>query len=189
MVEFLEKDLHPQGIGFAFIYCDHKSNQSQDTRYFLAAIVRQIVERRQVIPDIIYTLYEDHCGKGTSPTTTEYLHSLQSLAKDYSEVYIVIDALDECIDKTGQLIWSDLLTKLKDSVPNLRLLYTSRDIDDVAGILSKSSVIDVRASDEDLETYIREQLRTQNTLLQFCKQDPTLESKVLRRVVEKADGM
>ncbi|OAX82907.1 hypothetical protein ACJ72_02732 [Emergomyces africanus] len=189
VVEFLESDLPAKGIGLAFVYCDHKSKLAQTTEYFVGAIVRQLVERRQIIPENVHNLYKRHRGKGTNPTYSEYLHLLLSLAKDCSEVYIVIDALDECMDKNSQFIWNDLLTKLKDCVSNLRLLYTSRVIDDLTGILAKSSLIDVRASDADIVSYIQEQLQSKNTLLQFCQQDPTLQRKILENVVSKAEGI
>jgi hypothetical protein len=181
--------LPAQGIGLAFIYCNHKENQSQRNEYFLGAIARQIIERRQVMPNDVHTLYEKHRGKETQPTCTEYLNLLQHLAKECSEVYIVIDALDECIDKDGQLIWSDLLTKLKSSVPNMRLLYTSRDIEDTAGILSGSTLIGVHASEADIETYVQGQLQSKIVLLQFCQEDPTLQYNILQAVVSKVDGM
>jgi hypothetical protein len=37
---------------------------------------------------------------------------------------------DECIDKDGESIRGDLLTRLKGSVPNLHLLRTSRGLAD-----------------------------------------------------------
>ena len=104
MVEFLESDLPIQGIGLAFIYYNHKEKLSQNIEYFIGVVVRQIVEQRPVIPENVRTLYEKHRGKETRPTCTEYLDLLQSLSKDCSEVYIVIDALDECIGKVGQFI-------------------------------------------------------------------------------------
>ncbi|KAF2002594.1 hypothetical protein P154DRAFT_430568, partial [Amniculicola lignicola CBS 123094] len=70
----------------------------------------------------VRTLYEKHRGKETQPTPTEYMNLLQCLAEECSEVCIIIDALDECIDTDGQLIWCDLLTKWKGSVSNMRLL-------------------------------------------------------------------
>jgi hypothetical protein len=51
-------------------------------------------------------------------------------------VYIAIDALDECIDKDWRTIWGGLLSKLKSSISNLRLLYTSRELEDFGGILT-----------------------------------------------------
>jgi hypothetical protein len=189
VVDFLESDLPAEGIGLAFIYCNHKENQLQRNEYFLGAIVRQIVERRQVIPNDVRTLYEKHLGKKTLPTCTEYLKLLQSLAKECSEVYIIIDALDECIDKDGQLIWSDLLTSLTGSVTNIRLLYTSRHVDDTTGILSRSTLIEIHASEADIRTYVQGQLQSKIVLLQFCREDPTLQNNILQEVVSKADGM
>jgi hypothetical protein len=114
---------------------------------------------------------------------------LGSLANEYSEVYIVIDALDECIEDSGQLIWSELLSKLKDSLPNLRLLYTSRNIHDTTGVFTESTVIPIRASELDIRTYIKSKCQTKNILLQFFQQDPTLQNDVLEAIASKAEGM
>ncbi|KAH0551779.1 hypothetical protein GP486_007004 [Trichoglossum hirsutum] len=189
VVEFLEGDLSTQGIGLAFIYCNHKEQLSQTIGYFVGAIIRQLVERMQVIPEDVHTLYKKHCGKGTGPTSTEYLDLLRSLTNRYSEVYIVIDALDECIDKDGQPMWGGLLTKLKNLVSNLRLLCTSRHIDYTSGILAESTAIEIRATDADIETYVQEQLLFKNDLLQFCEKDPTLKNNILQAIKTKAEGM
>ena len=189
MVEFLENDLPVQGIGLTFIYCNHKKNLLQRIEYFIGAIVRQLVERRQAIPKDVRTLYEKHRGKKTTPTCAEYLKLLQSLTKEYSEVYVVIDALDECIDKKGQIIWNDLLTKLQDSVSNLRLLYTSRHIDDVTGILAGSTRIKIRASEADIRAYVQAQVESKHILFGFCRQDSNLQNDILQVVVSKAEGM
>ena len=189
MVEFLENDLPVQGIGLTFIYCNHKENLLQKIEYFIGAIIRQLVERRQAIPKDVRTLYEKHRGKGTTPTNAEYLGLLQSLTKECSEVYVVIDALDECIDKKGQIIWNDLLTKLKNSVSNLRLLYTSRHINDIAGILAGSTRIEIRASEADIRAYVQAQVKSKYPLSEFCRQDSNLQNDILQVIVSKAEGM
>lgn len=191
MVEFLEKDLPVQGVALAFVYCNHKEKLSQTIEYFVGAIVRQLVERKAVIPDYVRSLYGNHRGKGTNPTLTEYLELLRLLAKECSEVYIVIDALDECVEKGGQPIWSDLIIKVQACMVNLTLLYTSRDMDirHIAGIFRNSTVIPIRATETDIRTYAREQLQSKNDLLQVCRQDPTLQEKILQAVVSKAEGM
>ena len=191
MVEFLEKDLPVRGVALAFVYCNHKEDLSQTIEYFVGAIVRQLVERKAVVPDYVRTLYENHRGKGTNPTLTEYLELLRLLAIECSEVYIVIDALDECVEKGGQPIWRNLIKKLQASMVNLNLLYTSRDMEirDTAGIFRNSTVIPIRATETDIRTYTREQLQSNDVLLQFCQQDPSLQENVLHAVVLKAQGM
>ena len=191
MVEFLERDLPVRGVALTFVYCNHKENLSQTIEYFVGAIVRQLVERKAVIPDYLHALYKNHRGKGTNPTLTEYLELLRLLTKECSEVYVVIDALDECVEKGGQPIWSDLIIKLQASMVNLNLLYTSRDMDirDTAGIFGNSTVIPIRATETDIRTYATEQLYSKAVLLQFCQQDPTLQEDILQAVVLNADGM
>ena len=191
MVDFLEKDLPAQGVALAFVYCNHKEKLSQTTKHFVGAIVRQLVERKAVIPDYVRNLYQDHRGKGPNPTLTEYLDLLRLQAKECSEVYIVIDALDECVDKGGQPIWSELITKVQEYTVNLNLLYTSRDMDihNTADIFRNSTVIPIRATETDIRTYAREQLKSKNILLQFCREDPTLQGDILQAVVSNADGM
>ncbi len=189
MIEFLESDLPIQDVALAFVYCNHKEKVSQSIEYFVGAIIRQIIERMQVIPEDVRTLYAKHRGKETRPTRTEYLNLLQSLAKRYSEVYLVIDALDECIDDNNKLIWTSLLTELKKTVSNLRLLYTSRDIDNRSEILAGSTIIDIQASEADISAYVQGQLQSHNELLGFCRKDPTLKNNILHAIVSRSHGM
>ncbi|KAF1811583.1 hypothetical protein P152DRAFT_60652 [Eremomyces bilateralis CBS 781.70] len=189
IVEFLENDLPIQGTGLTFVYCDHKQNLLQRVEFFIGAIVRQLVERKQTIPKDVQILYQNHRGKGTTPTRSEYLELLQSLSNECSELYVVIDALDECVDKYGEMIWEDLLTNLKRFVTNLRLLYTSRHIDDVGRISAGSICIEVRASDADMRAYIQAQVNSKSVLLGFCQQDTNLQNDILQNVVSRAGGM
>ncbi|KAH0553143.1 hypothetical protein GP486_006671, partial [Trichoglossum hirsutum] len=189
VIEFLEKDLPIPDIGLAFIYCNYKERLLQKIEYFAGTIARQLVEQRPAITDEVRELYEEHCGKGTRLSCAEYLGLLQSLAKGCSEVYIIVDALDECIDKDEESIWSYLLTKLKASVPNLHLFCTSRHISDVGGSLVSSTHIEIRASDADIEAYVQEQIKSKNRLLGFCREDAALQDEVLAAVRLKSRGM
>ena len=147
------------------------------------------MERMQAVSKSVRTLYAKHRGKGTAPTCAEYLDLLQSLAKECSEVYIVIDALDECIDERGRITWNGLLTNLKNSVFNLRLLYTSRQIDNIAGLLTGSTCIKIYGKDADIRAYVRAEVQSRDYLPDFCKEEPTLEDDILQAVVSKAEGM
>ena len=191
MVDFLEKDLPDQGVALAFVYCNHKEKLSQTTKYFLGAIVRQLVERKAVIPDYVKRLYKDHRGKGTNPTLTEYLDLLRLLAKECSEVYVVIDALDECVEEGGQPIWIELIMKLQEYMVNLNLLYTSREMDihETPGIFRDSTVIPIRATETDIRTYVRKKLQSHYILSRFCRDNPNLQEDILQAVISNADGM
>jgi hypothetical protein len=189
VVQFLEKDLPTQKIGLTFVYCDHKRNEAQRLEYFLAAMVRQLVEWKPTVPNYVQCLYEKHRGKGSRPTLDEYLEMLQSLSNEYSEVYAVIDALDECVDKSRKTIWNALIANLKKRVANLRLLYTSRHIDHIERAVPGSVCIEIQATEHDLKTYIEAQIECQTELSIFCRQDVNLRTDILNAVISKSEGM
>jgi len=189
VIEFLEEDLPIPETGLAFIYCNYKERLSQRVEYFARTIARQLVEQRSVIPEEVYTLHGKYRGKGTRLSCAECFELLQSLAKTCSEVYIVIDALDECINKNGESIWSNLLTQLKASIPNLHFLCTSRHISHTGGSLAGATLLEIRARDVDIKAYVEAQIETKDRLLGFCGQDSILRNEILEAVALKADGM
>ena len=189
MIEFLEADLPLQDTGLAFIYCDYKQSAVQSLEHFIGSVIRQLAQRASAIPQGVCNLYEKYRAKGTPASLTEYMELLQSLAKGFDEMYLVIDALDECMDRKGESIWSGLLTKVMAYVPNLRLLCTSRHISDMGGVLRDSTRIEIRADDADIRTYILAQVKSRDRLLGFCNKDPVLESEILEAVASKAVGM
>ena len=189
MIEFLEADLPLQDTGLAFIYCDYKQSALQSLERLTGSIIRQLVQQASAIPQSVCNLYEKYRAKGTSASLIEYLELLQSLAQGFNEMYLVIDALDECIDRNGESIWRGLLTKVSTYIPNLRLLCTSRHISNMGGILRDSTRIEIRADGADIRTYILAQVKSRDRLLGFCSKDPTLESEILEAVASKAVGM
>jgi hypothetical protein len=124
VVKYLEDQL-PQNATLIVVYCDHKEYQSQNLKYFLGAMIRMAVHR-QNIPDDVSKLYLKHHDKGTNSSEREYTDLLQSVTKGRSMVYVVIDALDECVDKNGRPIWVQLIRTLK--IPFLTYAcYTPQD--------------------------------------------------------------
>jgi hypothetical protein len=74
-------------------------------------------------------------------------------------------------------------------VPNLRLLYTSRHIEDISGALFGSILIDIRASDEDIRTYVLAQIKSEETLFQICEEDTHVQDEIAEAIVSESNGM
>ncbi|RJE24666.1 Ankyrin repeat protein [Aspergillus sclerotialis] len=189
IVDFLETDLPASDISLTFIYCNHKSSQAQSLEYFLRAIVRQLVELERAIPESVSELYQRHRGKGTAPTKEECVKLLQSISQVSAETFVVIDALDECVGKEGLPFWTELIKTLKGSIVNLRLLCTSRHIDDPRGVLKNALRIEIRASRADIETYTEEKIKSNDNLMMFCEREPRLQQNIMEEVGSKSDGM
>ena len=95
--------------------------------------------------------FTSKCKRKISPgvsTKIEYLQLPQSLAEGCSAIYVVIDALGECIDAEGEHVWDNLITRLKGAVPGLYLFCTSREIRGIG------ENVEIQADEATIKAYI-----------------------------------
>lgn len=131
-------------------------------------------------------LHKQHADRRTKPTLEEIFGALQSVLAKYSTVYIVVDALDECLDRDGNR--SQFLAKVRDlqGGTDLRLMATSRFIPDITEKFRTGPTLEIRASDEDIKRFVA----GQTYRLPGCiRRDNALQSLVQLKVVEAVDGL
>ena len=120
IIDYLDRAfLHVDNIGFAFLYFNYKEYRKPVE--LLGSLLKQIMERKSGIGKGIRELYEKYLRRQAHPTLDEISRLLQSELCDPSTFYIVIDAIDECIDAK-----STLLVELQKLQPILQLLVTAR---------------------------------------------------------------
>ena len=142
----------PTDSSLAYLYCDHKQHSQQKPQDLVRNIVKQIfrAETFSTYPsprprsplDDMYErrlTYILSSGSLVPPTLSECMQYLSSALGLFSRVYIVIDALDECIDGDHLI---RLLGSIHDLNPNTYFLITSRFLDGFLGRLEG----EVRAS-------------------------------------------
>jgi Cdc6-like AAA superfamily ATPase len=109
-IDHLLRTTRSDSIGIAYIYCNYKEQADQNTASLLAIILKQLAYGRPSIPEPISRLYEDHSTRRTRPSLEEIFSALQSVLRNYSAVYVVVDSLDECPEGTR----SRILSKIRD---------------------------------------------------------------------------
>jgi hypothetical protein len=185
-VDHLLRTLQSDTIGVAYIYCNYKAKADQNTTSLLAAILKQLVQARPSIAEPVTRLYNDPNRTSTRPSLEEILSALQSVLTNYSRVYIVVDALDECQEKDGTR--SQLLPKLRDlqRKADMRLMVTSRFIPHIENEFRLALRLEARASDEDVKRFVIGQMYR---LPKCIQRDNELQRFVQDKIVEAADGM
>ena len=126
----------PADSSLAYLYCDHKQHSQQKPQDLIRNIVKQIfrAETFHTYPsprprsplDDMYErrlTYILSSGSLVPPTLSECMQYLSSALGLFSRFYIVIDALDECIDGDHLI---HLLGSIHDLNPNTYFLITSR---------------------------------------------------------------
>lgn len=84
-----------KSIGIAYLYCNYQRQDEQKTEDLLASLLKQLIQSRSSLPDIVKSLYDEHKNKKTRPDSDRISKTLQSVISMYSRVFVIVDALDE----------------------------------------------------------------------------------------------
>jgi selenophosphate synthetase-related protein len=121
-----------------------------------------------------------------------YLEVLKDIIRTFSRVYLVLDALDECGSRTKL---TDILATMAEWwIGTLHLLVTSRKEQDIERSLNrlveKKCTISLQGQvvDKDIQLYIRERLRNDDTLQKWRK-DRELQGEIEQALSNGARGM
>ncbi|KAF8448615.1 hypothetical protein BDZ91DRAFT_786978 [Kalaharituber pfeilii] len=189
-------------IGVAFIYCNYKDEATQTARNLTCSILCSLIRSTSLEP--ILALYNFHNPEGhnTQPTIKELVEVLSKTISQYSQAYIIIDALDELNAASRD----DFIGKVRNLVLRfaqnegtiLSLMVTSRNL----GLETFQELglqdgrkncerIEIQASKADITSYIEGQLEDKKRLKLYVKKPESvgLRQQILDAITKKADGM
>ena len=173
-------------VAIAYIYCNFKRQKEQTYLHILASLLRQLAQGRHSLPENVKTLYARCKAKKTQPSTSDISAILQSIAAEYSRVFIFIDALDECQVNNG------LVTKLLSHISDLQSKYevnffaTSRFIPDIMEKFEQNVRLEIRANKQDVQRYVEGHIYE---LPRFVRRDPDLQQEISSEISKATDGM
>ncbi|TIA69379.1 hypothetical protein D6C76_07864 [Aureobasidium pullulans] len=180
----LEKYKDESGIGLAYIYCQFARHQEQTPEYLMSSILRQLVGRQSIIPDIVKSLYRSARGN-RCPRPEEMSDLLETVISSFTRSIIVVDALDELTSHNGvrDKFVSKLLAICKKF--EVKIFMTSRvPIKGASGTRSSTERA-ICALEDDMRRSIRIKLEDGNL---FCgKVD--LQEKVTSKILRAANGV
>lgn len=175
-------------VNVSYLYCNFRRQHEQKAIDLLSNLLKQMVQRLSSLPQSVKKLHEQCSSKRMRPLISELSQALQSVVRDYTKTFIIVDALDECQASDGarQQFLSELLTlKAKTST---NLFITSRFIPEIVRDLKgRSTQLEIRASNEDLQNYLSRHMV--NLLPSFVSCNEALQEDIKTAIVKAADGM
>jgi hypothetical protein len=148
----------------------------------VSSLLRQLVQSHPTISKTVKEFYSSH--QRSHPTLHEFEEALQIEIRSYSKVFVIVDALDECIDDKTR---TALLTTLKDLPVNL--FVTSRYSLTIEEKFDGVKRLDIRAHDDDVQRYVEKRILREDRLARHVKADPSLQDDIVNMVVDSAKGM
>jgi Cdc6-like AAA superfamily ATPase len=185
-INHLSRQKSNASVGIACVFCNYKDQINQGTTNLLAAILKQLVQAQPTCAESMEHLYNQHVNRGTKPSLEEIYKALQAILSSYSTVYLVVDALDEYINKESTPNY--FLTKVRGlrSNTDLRLLVTSRYIPEITSEFQGIPTLEIRANNEDIKWFVEGQI---DQLPKCIQRDIELQHLVQDKIVEAVQGM
>jgi len=118
-------------MGCAYFFFDGRDSQTGLQRHeqLVRSLIWQFSEQAQRMPEAIEALF-NQCGSGVRQPSVESLQStLLLVLQQFRSAYIIVDALDECTDRSELLDWTKEIMCRK--VGGLHVLATSREEVDI----------------------------------------------------------
>jgi hypothetical protein len=168
-----------------FIYCNYRTHYS--VPQLLEALLKQLAFRR-LTSSSTELLQNERKERGCRPSLDMLTTILQTEILTYSQVYIVIDALDECFP---ELVQENLLEKLQSLIVNstAKLMVTSRHIPSIELAIYADIKLEIVAMESDIKSHVHARITNNSMLKRLVTRPPSLEEQIVKRVVEKAQGM
>jgi hypothetical protein len=155
------------------------------------SLLYQLASQQSSIPDGLLDLYKRH--KSTRPPVTVWLAALRSVLDRTAQMFLIIDALDECPRRSGER--EELMEVLKSikgfNLSNLHFLATSRrevDINQALSPIVTDTPFGIQNSevDQDIQIHVRSEVKNNP---QLSKWPNSIRQEIERELVQGCHGM
>jgi hypothetical protein len=176
-------------VGIAYTFCSFRycDDPRQSPDNVLASMIRQLIRRLPLLPSTVQLLYEKHRSNGSRPSFNDLSNAFKDVVQmALKQVFIVIDALDECKAVTISRILSQISETQASG--NLNLLSTSRSVPAIEARFQGRPCQEIRATKEDVMRYLKARLED-------CEEDcalirrPALQKKAVLVIADSVKGM
>ena len=156
------------GLAMAYFYFDFSNIEKQNATNCLSSLIAQLCSQIVDLPKKLTTLYEKSNGGRHGPDMPNLREVLKlfAAAEELRDIFIVVDALDECPDNEKELRKEllDAITEVNSWSPsNLHLLVTSRQTPDIKAKLrtlpaASAISIDGAEVEADIKKHVENEL-------------------------------
>lgn len=176
----------------AYFYFDFTDGEKQLPMKTIRSLLKQLSFQCPETPHVLSVLYASCEEIDRQPSADELLDALRHIMNSFYDIYIVLDALDECSMQEELL---DLLDRIVSwRVDHLHILVSSRPEraieESLRRITKEENRIKVSKDliNDDIRTYIQSRLGTDSKLRRWDKY-PDVKGDIEDKLMHKAEGM
>jgi hypothetical protein len=175
-----------------YFYFDFNDAQKQDSELMLRSLLFQLLQRAVIIPEGVDRLFSS-CGSGKQrPSLHALLEVAPQVMRQFTHVYIVLDALDECAQRFELMEMLETVAGWQLDI--VHLLMTSRKERDIEMSLKTyvkeddTVCLQRDVVDEDILRYVQQRLQDDKSLAKWNK-DAGIKQEIETALMCGARGM
>jgi Cdc6-like AAA superfamily ATPase len=196
IIEHLEYT-YPERL-LLYFYFDFTDSGKQTLEDVVRSLISQLYCRRRDTQTSLDSLFSSHEDGQRQPSCESLCKVFLQMVNQAKDVYVVLDALDECKTRKGSpsegiLLWLKNLVQLDQR--NVHLLVTSRPEHDIKTVLSTvaksgENIIPIQSDlvNDDIRSYVHTRVREDNGLKRWRSRQEVFE-EIETQLMEKANGM
>lgn len=170
--------------GVAYLYCNYKRHTEHTIENLLASVLKQLIQGHPPLCTEVESLYRKHRQKETQPSVSELRTELNVIASKLPRIFLLIDALDECVDPVRSQLLEEVST-LQDA-RKISVFATSRFIPEVTSEFHGKLSVEIRASNGDVRRYLQAHMREMPTCV---RRSEALQETIISEITKAVDGM
>jgi hypothetical protein len=177
----------------AYFYCDGNTPETQDVRYVLGGLLRQLLPAWEKLQpgtkgtsNLAEPMYEKYRELKSAPSLLRELQeTLEKVVCAFEQVYILIDGLDEITEREHILALSKRLVAYPFS---LNIIVVSRPIKDIESAFSGFDHLEIEQKEvcDDIKTYVQRRL---NNDASFKSINSALKGQIQETLIAESAGM
>lgn len=187
VIDHFEAQAPTKNFGVAHIYFNYNEQYQQTPVRTIASLVKQLAYRLQYLPAEIEALYNRLVSGAKKPTLEELYGVLLAVSKSFTQVFLIIDALDECDPDDQRKDLLPLFHRIGKSGVNL-FLTSRQHPEDVQESFQNIAKIELSAKEEDIRIYVQQKIDGSSRARRLVRQGK-IEDKIISELVNCANGM
>ncbi|KAI1880051.1 hypothetical protein JX265_001672 [Neoarthrinium moseri] len=185
------EDLRASSQPLLYFYFDFTDIEKQRFENTIRSLIDQLYHNNQSAREVLGSLYSSCDGGSEQPRVDQLQAILVKMIQQSGEVWIILDALDECTSREELLRW---LRGIRTEEVNFHILTTSRPERDITSAIEQFSSDEEQIAIQsdlitaDIRSYVHAHIREHEDF-QIWKTRPDIQEEIESNLVKKADGM
>lgn len=190
VINYLKHDFQSDEVGLAYFYCDYKDPMKQDPAVVLRTLLAQLSSQNIAVFQHVQSFFKEQYKENPNPPSLDLVRSNFEpfLRTSFRKVYVVIDALDECLDRECIL---GALAAIAESIEHVKIFVSSREELTIHEQFKDYPNLKIRPKhvSADIESYVDASLRSRIASKKLKVKDENLRQEILETLRLKAEGM